>query len=297
MECKSGRSRKVKSDMANPQFPIFIPSKSRWEQRLTQRALEDLKVPYYVVVEPQEAEQYRAVTDERYGTVLVLPFSNLGLGAVPARNWIKKYSIEALKVEKHWQIDDDMACFYRLHNNLKIRVADGTIFRVAEDFCDRFSNVALAGFHYDFFAKRKQKLPPFYLNLRVYSTTLVNNAIPYEWRGRYNDDTDMNLRCLKAGWCTINFVTFLAGTVTTMAISGGMTDLYKKSENIKEDGRFKMAQALVDAHPDVTTITWRFQHWQHLVDYSRFKRNELRMRKDAVIPEQDPYDWKVVTLP
>lgn len=279
-------------------YPIYIPSKSRWDdkQRLTAQALEELKLQYFIVVEPQEAEKYEAAVDKRFGTVLVLPFSNLGLGAVPARNWIKQHSISRGDA-RHWQIDDDMQCFYRLHDNMKIRVGDGAIFRIAEDFVDRYENVALAGFHYDFFAKRKQKLPPFYLNLRVYSTTLVNNAIPYEWRGRYNDDTDMNLRCLKAGWCTINFVTFLAGTVTTMAISGGMTDLYKKSANIKEDGRFKMAQALVDAHPDVTTITWRFQHWQHLVDYSRFKRNQLRLRKDAVIPEEDPFDWKVVTLP
>ena len=245
-----------------------------------------MRVPYFIVIEPQEFEKYDAVVDKHWGTVLVLPFRNLGLGPVPARNWIKKHSIEVLKTERHWQIDDDMMCFYRLHNNLKVKVDDGTIFRIAEDFVDRYENVALAGFHYDFFAKRKQKLPPFYLNRRVYSTTLVNNAIPYEWRGRYNDDTDMNLRALKDGWCTINFLAFLAGTVTTMSIPGGMTEMYKKIKRSKEDGRFKMAMSLVEQHPDVTSITWRFNHWQHLVNYEPFKNNQLKRRCRTLMVNQ-----------
>jgi hypothetical protein len=270
----------------NPRYPIYIPSKGRWDkrQRLTALALEEIKVQYYIVVEPQERAQYEAAIDKQFGTVLVLPFSNLGLGAVPARNWIKKHSIETLKAARHWQIDDDMQYFCRLHHNLKVRVSDGTIFRVAEDFTDRYVNIALSGFHYDFFCKRKQRLPPFYLNRRVYSTTLVNNAIPYEWRGRYNDDTDMNLRALKDGWCTVNFAAFLAATVTTMAISGGMTDLYAKKKS-KEDGRLKMAMSLVEQHPDVTTITWRFNHWQHLVNYEPFKNNRLKLKPGIVIKD------------
>lgn len=284
----------------NPRYPVYIPSKSRWEkqQRLTALSLERMKVPYYIVIEPQELEQYDAVIDKNYGTILVLPFSNLGMGAVPARNWIKKHSIETLGAAKHWQIDDDMRCFYRLCRNRKIIVGDGTIFRAAEDFVDRYENVALAGFHYEFFALRRDpSVPPFYLNRRVYSTTLVNNAIPYEWRGRYNDDTDMNLRCLKDGWCTINFNAFLAKTVTTMAISGGMTDLYKKAQG-KEDGRLKMAMSLVEQHPDVTTITWKFSHWQHHVNYEPFKHNRLKLKPGVVIPDGvNNYGMELVEIP
>jgi hypothetical protein len=48
------------------------------------------------------------------------------------------------------------------------------------------------------------KGPPFYLNRRVYSITLVNNKTPYRWRGRYNEDTDLCLQVLSNDWCTIS---------------------------------------------------------------------------------------------
>jgi len=36
-------------------------SRRRWESRLTCRALEEMDVPYHVVVEPQEYENYASV--------------------------------------------------------------------------------------------------------------------------------------------------------------------------------------------------------------------------------------------
>ena len=42
-----------------PKYPIYIVSKGRWESRLTAKALEAIKVPYYVVVEESEYEKYR----------------------------------------------------------------------------------------------------------------------------------------------------------------------------------------------------------------------------------------------
>ena len=49
----------------NGQFPIYIVSKGRYvhSRRLTARAFERMKVPYHIVVEEQEYEQYQAVTD------------------------------------------------------------------------------------------------------------------------------------------------------------------------------------------------------------------------------------------
>jgi hypothetical protein len=89
---------------------------------------------------------------------------------------------------------------------------------------------------------------------------------------------------MKDGWCTILFNAFLAGKVTTMRMKGGNTDqLYA------DDGRLKMAQDLVDQHPDVTRITWKFDRWQHHVDYKPFKTNELIRKKDLELPETNEY--------
>ena len=251
--------------------------KGRWQRRHTVKSLEAMGVPYHVVVEPQEFDRYASVIDPK--NILTLPFSNLGQGSTPARNWVWDHAI-ASGARRHWILDDNIAWFYRLNHNLKVRVLTGAIFRAAEDFVDRYENVALAAFHYKMFAKRKDKLPPFYLNTRCYSCILVRNDLPYRWRGRYNEDTDLSLRALKDGWCTVVFAAFLADKLTTMTQTGGNTD-----ELYKDDGRLKMAQALVDLHPDVATVSWKFHRPQHHVDYRPFGKNQLKLRPGIIVPD------------
>ena len=163
-------------------------------------------------------------------------------------------------------------------------VNSGAIFRAAEDFVDRYKNVAIAGFNYDYFA-RKRKLPAFYLNARVYSQSLILNEIPYQWRGVYNDDTDLCLRVLKDGWCTILFNAFLGKKMQTMTVKGGNTPIYEKDEN-QFDGRLEMARSLQEQHPDLVGITWKFGRWQHQVNYKPFRRrNKLKKKKGINIPK------------
>ena len=78
----------------NPTHPVYIISKGRWESRLTSKALELMNVPYKIVIEPQEYEQYASVIHT--SKILVLPFSNLGQGSIPARNWVWEHSISIL---------------------------------------------------------------------------------------------------------------------------------------------------------------------------------------------------------
>lgn len=261
----------------NPRYPVYVISKGRWESRLTVKALEAMRVPYKVVIEPQEHDSYAAVIDP--AKILVLPFSNLGAGSIPARNWVWDHA-SATGASRHWILDDNIDGFYRLNHNLKVIVKTGSTFRAAEEFVDRYENIAIAGFNYFMFAKRKDKLPPFIVNTRIYSCILLKNDLPYCWRGRYNEDTDLSIRALKDGWCTVQFYAFLAYKVTTMTMTGGNTDqLYA------DDGRLRMAQSLVAQHPDICTITWKFNRWQHQVDYSAFARNKLKLKSSVSITQ------------
>jgi len=261
----------------NPKYPIYIPSKGRWESRLTIKALEAINVPYRVVIEKEEYDQYSKVVDLK--KILVLPFSNKKL--VGSRVWIMEHSIKEGH-KRHWQLDDNISMFCRRNYNLKIPVGDGTIFRASEDFTDRYENVAISGFQYFMFASNRSELPPFYLNTRVYSCSLINNEIPYRHRRIYNDDTDICLCALKGGWCTILFNAFLAYKQTTMTVKGGNTeDLY-----LIEDGRLKMAESLVADHPDVTKIVFKWGRWQHSVNYKQFiKKNKLKLKPGIKIKQ------------
>src|SRR4030095_2568737 len=270
-----------------PRYSVYIISKGRWESRLTSKALEKMQVPYCIVIEPQEYDSYAAVIDP--AKILVLPFSNLGQGSIPARNWVWEHSI-GIGAERHWIMDDNIGWFERLNKNSKHRFTDGTVFAMMEDFVDRYENVPMAGPNYRFLAKQRQAIPPFYLNTRVYSCILLANNVTHRWRGRYNEDTDLSIRFLKDGYCTILFNACLAAKQMTMTMKGGnMDELYK------DDGRYQMALSLQQQHPDVVTITQKWGRWQHQVDYRPFKRNRLRLKPGIEIPtEPNEYGMKLV---
>jgi hypothetical protein len=274
----------------NPKYPIYIVSKGRWETRLTSKALDRINVPYYIVVEAHERDKYAEVIDP--AKVLVLPVKYLheydtcddvgearGKGPGAARNFCWEHSL-AMGATRHWVMDDNIASFNRLNRNLMVKITSGTIFRAAEDFADRYENLAIIGFNYDFFAKAKEPLPAFVMNTRIYSCLLIDNNLSMRWRGRYNEDTDLSLRVLKAGQCTVQFNAFLQEKATTQTMKGGNTD-----EFYAKEGTLPKSQMIEKLHPDVAEVVWRFNRWHHHVDYTPFKRNQLIRRQGVVIPE------------
>jgi hypothetical protein len=251
-----------------PKYPIYIISKGRWESRLTSKALEKMNIPYHIVVEPQEFDEYAKVIDEK--KILTLPFSELGQGSIPSRNWVWDHAIER-KAKRHWILDDNIRCFYYWNKNKQYKVNCGNTFRAIEDWSDRYKNVVMSGMEYFMFAPRKTKVIPIRLNTRIYSCILLQNDIPHRWRGRYNEDTDLSLRILKDGYCTALFHAFLAHKMTTMTMTGGNTEaLYEIA-----DGRLKMTRSLKNQHPDVVSITKKWNRWHHHVDYRGFIKNKL----------------------
>lgn len=267
-----------------PKYPVYVISKGRWNSRMTSRALERMQVPYHIVVEPQEYDNYAAVIDPK--KILTLPFSNLGQGSIPARNWVWEHSI-SLGASWHWILDDNISAFFRMYKNVQRRVQTGAVFRIVEDFVNRYENIGQGGLNYKMFFPRKSIIPPLYVNTRVYSCMLNRNDLPFRWRGKYNEDTDLSLRILKAGWCTVLFNAFLCNKMPTLTMKGGNTDeLYKQDGQF--DGRYEMAKSLFDQHPDVVEISQKWGRWQHSVDYTRVGLNEfrrLKFKKTALIPE------------
>tara|TARA_R110000824_G_scaffold98330_1_gene234645 strand:- start:37 stop:900 length:864 start_codon:yes stop_codon:yes gene_type:complete len=271
-------------------YPIYIPSKGRADSRLTVKTLDSMKVDYNVVIEEQEYKEYSKVINKKNLLILDKKYQDnyqtcddLGnkksKGPGAARNFAWNHAIGEGK-KRHWVMDDNIKGFYRLNNNLKIKVYSGAIFRAMEDFCDRYSNVTMAGPNYDFFAKQNQKLPPFITNTRIYSCNLIKNDVDYRWRGRYNEDTILSLDMLKDGYCTVQFNAFLQGKVRTQVLRGG-----NSQEFYDKEGTMPKSQMQVDVHPDVSKLVWKFGRVHHYVDYSKFKANRLIKKKDIKIEQ------------
>jgi hypothetical protein len=227
-----------------------------------------MRVDYRIVIEPQEYDVYSSVIDS--SKILILPFSNLGQGGIPARNWVWNHARES-GAKRHWILDDNIESVERFNRNIKAPLTDGTAFRVIEDWTYRYRNVRMAGMNYSIFCPSRENRPAIRLNTRVYSCILLCNETTHRWRGRYNEDTDLSLRFLKDGDCTALFNAFLIGKRATMTQGGGNSDIYEQT-----DQRREFAQSLVAQHPDVASITRKFNRWHHHVDYRRFRGNTLQ---------------------
>lgn len=264
-------------DHVLPRYPVYIPSKGRYDS-LTAKLLARDGVPFKLVVQPQDVERYA----ENFGRdrLLVLPRDNSYDGLIMARNWIKEHSIQEGHA-RHWQLDDNIRDFHRYTGGKRIRCRAGIALAVCEDFSDRYENVALSGLNYSMFVTGHDKIPPFRVNVHVYSCTLVNNSIPHAWRLRYNDDTDLCLQVLSAGWCTVLLNAFLANKAATMTVKGGNTDdLYQG------DGRLRMARDLERMWPGVVQTKRRFGRPQHVIANSwRNFRTPLKLRSDIDLDE------------
>lgn len=282
----------VATSEVNPTHPVYIVSKGRSNKCLTHRALTRMGVPHYVVVEKHEFEKYKEKLGD-LASILILPNryleeydtcddlgSSKSKGPGAARNFCLDHS-KSIGSRWHWVMDDNLEDFHRLTDNEKRPVRTGATLKAAEDFVKRFENVPLAGLNYYSFAKKTDPLPPYVTNTRIYSCLFIDNDAGYRWRGRYNEDTDLSLRVLKDGLCTIQFNAFLCGKVTTQRMKGGNTQEFYDSE-----GTLPKSKMIEDLHPDCAKVTWKFNRWHHHVDYKRFKQS-LILKGDCKYAKSD----------
>lgn len=281
-------------------YPIYVVSKNRHDKCTTSRFLTQMEVPHYVVVEPSDEKLYKEYVANDFSTILVMDmrykddydtFDDLGdskpKGPGAARNFCWEHSIKNGHAW-HWVMDDNAnEGFHYMYHNHKIKCRTGELFKSCERFVDRYDNIAIAGLNYSKFCKESDATPAFVMNTRIYSFLLIRNDIPYRWRGRYNEDTDLSLRALKDGWCTVQFNAFLAGKCTTQKVKGGNTE-----EFYAKEGTLPKSKMLEEMHPDLAKVVWKFNRWHHYVDYSVF--NQKLHRNESEI---EPYDDSIVIIP
>jgi hypothetical protein len=254
-----------------PQYPVYVISKGRAFLPLTARMFVKERIPYRIVVEEPEADEYRA---ELGDAVLVLPFQDLGF-APPARNWCWEHAL-ASGAKRHWMFDDNIRSFQRWHEGRRLNLDAALAMSLMEDFTERYTNIGISGPNYVMFGTGTQA--PFLVNTRVYSSQLIRNDLPYRWRGQYNADTDLSLQVLSGGLCTVLFNAFLIEKMTTMKMGGGSTG------NHAGDGRLRMARSLEHQWPGIVSTSRRFDRPQHQVAFNW-------RRFDTPLIRRDDLDW------
>jgi len=263
--------------MTEPRYPVYVISKGRADCCLTARFLLDDGCPFHIVIEPQEREEYEQHFDS--GLLLDLPFSDLGRGSIPARNWVWEHA-KGHGAARHWILDDNINCIKRRFKARRIPCEAGAALYQCEEFVDRYTNIAVAGLNYCMFLPTHSRFRAFFQNVHVYSCLLIQNDLAHRWRGRYNEDTDLCLQVLAAGLCTVLFNAFSIKKVETGIMKGGnATELYKG------DGRLVMARSLERVWPGVVETKRRYGRPQHVINWKKF---------DTPLNRRDDIDWDAI---
>ncbi len=286
--------------MTGARFPVYIPSKSRAAIATTPRVLAELGIPYRIIVEEAQHAEYARHFDP--ATLLILDpeyqrtydtcdddGDTRSKGPGPARNFAWAHAISEGH-PWHWVMDDNIKLFARLHRNQRIPVGDALIFEAMEDFALRYRNVGQVGPEYWMFAPSRVAAAPYVANRRIFSCNLIRCDLPMRWRGRYNEDLDLSLTMLKAGWCTVLFNAFLQYKETTQLMPGGNTEAFYAIE-----GTTLKSEMAVKLHPDCCRMVARYGRVHHLCDFSTWKNMPL-VRRDDVVPG-DPGRWASKQVP
>ena len=289
-------------EKVKPTYSLNILSLGRFTDstRLTSKTLEEMDMDYRIFVEPFEYNEYIKVINAEKVVKLPDNYHTYERGGIPARNFIKWYSTNVLKEKKHWILDDNIRGFYRFHNNRRLKIKTGWIFKNVEQYCERYTNVGIAGFtYYSMVPEISVNRPPIVMNGKVFSCILITND-SLDWEGKYNEDIDLSLRLLKQGKVNLEFNHILIFKPTSGTMKGGnKTTIYRDNnfedeETKKQMGYKNKVDYIIAKHPDVR-ITYKklkSKEYHHSVDYSPFKKNKLeRVRNyDKLVKKQNFYE-------
>ena len=256
-------------------YPIYIVSKGRAKTPYTANWFKTDKIDFKIVVEPQEYDEYCQEIGEEY--VIALPFSNLGVGSYPARNFCWEHSLEHGH-KRHWVFDDNIRRMRRLHKGKRIPCNGNIGINAIEDFTDRYTNIGISGFEYLNFVKNTWP-KPFKYNVHVYSSLLIDNSLPFRWRMKYNEDVDLCLQVLHKGLCTVSFTTFHVEKISTWAkLKGGNQDELYKGNNPKK--KYLKAKSLEEVWPQYAKTVFKFNRPHHSVNWKKHFKQPLIKRTD-----------------
>ena len=248
-------------------YPIYVPSKGRPARCLTGRLMDTGGVPFRIVVEEPERDEYAA----EFGPDRLLVLPDVDRGITVARNWIKDHAMSEGHT-RHWQFDDNISCLRQWDAGNRDVCEPAPALASMEGFVDRYTNVAIAGLQHTAFGH--EITTPFSINKMAYSAVLVNSD-DYRWRGTTGgEDVDYSIQVLVGGECTILFRHWQIEKAASGAIKGGNTELYE------EAGRVARIRELQAAWPGLVNIERRWDRPRHNLNQIWRKFDQPLIRRE-----------------
>ncbi len=205
-------------------YPVYIPSKGRAETATTPKLLEQVNIPYTLVVEQQEARDY--IKHFPNARVTVLNESHRGIAY--ARNAILEYA-RSDHPGWYWMIDDDIKQFYRLQDTIFLNDT-ARVLEDVEKLVNQHQRLAQATIGRK--NRTKQKLP---LCWNVSCCGCVCNHADRvgTYREHVQEDTDMSLQVVSAGYMTVQFNHIVLSTPLRGQNTGGLQEAYARKDPLE----------------------------------------------------------------
>lgn len=179
-------------------FKIYIPSKGRANRCFTAMYLKNNNIPFNIVVEPNDYDNYLEVYSK--DELVVLDANSKGLSY--ARNFIKRFSLSRGE-DYHWQLDDDISYLVKRIDGKNLKINPLEIFNEVEEKTLKYKNIKVSGLKDVVFAWTKKEARN--VNKLIASAFLVENDLGINWSDNMIEDIDYCIQVLEKGYCTLIF--------------------------------------------------------------------------------------------
>lgn len=242
--------------------PIYIASKGRAKTCSTARMLVDEGTPFYLVVEPQDAEAYQ--NEFHSSTIIVLPENNKGI--TYARNQILDFAFGGPS-HWFWMLDDDIKYFHLVQGDKKTKKCSALMaLKTAEKVLCGIENLAVGALEYQQYAwaAKKEMAMNSYCDVAVLINIEMTSRIHY--REDCKEDRDFVLQCLSMGYQSARSTWTAFSVPKNGSNKGGLHDAYKSGLEKHWSSRMvKLWPGICehitknDGRPDVKI------HWKRLI--------------------------------
>ena len=216
---------------------IFITTKSRYENCKTVDLIGNYK-NLYIVVEPQEFEQYKNKYQDF--NIIQLPENNKGLSY--ARNYIKNQT-EQNNIENYWLLDDDISYFYEREGTKLNRIDFVTCLNNSRQFFKQ-NNIAVGALEYRQYAwsSNKRLIENSFCDSAVFIDNNLTKGLRYNEDLKLKIDRDFCIKTIKAGNKTGRDTFYAFSVPPNGSNKGGLKEMAYDVEGLERNMCLKMVE-------------------------------------------------------
>lgn len=266
--------QKVESGITNPdnesiiEYPIYIPSRHRFDKPITTKVFDDDNIPYRILVEPHDYDNYRARYDD--DQLIRLPKDNQGIA------YVRNYALEHARDTGHdyfWMFDDDIRSFQIRQDGKAIKTNPRPLLKLIENITNDYENIGGSCIAHSAFIFGQDGKAPVVYNSQIYCAELITTQAKARFRKGVADDIDFSMQLLHEGWVTLVYKRIGFTSATSGTISGGLVD-----SEYKEDGRLALFQQLQAYWPGAFNIGYHKDGRPHVISRNYYRHFTQRPR-------------------